>query len=110
MTIQLAQIRREYKPITDTPTLQLHIVDDVEPCKFCGKPRDGYVPIPNTRRPEPEPKQPVVIDGEVLKPAAPKRKALPAPAAPAEKPHPPGIHEQNGARMQVLDYSAKAVT
>ena len=98
----LQELHAQCKAITDTPKVELRIVDGY--CLRCQAeiPEDQrYHPIPTSPKPPPK-----TIDGEVVKPAAPKRKALPAPAAPAEKPHPPGIHEQNGARMQVLDYSA----
>src|SRR5262249_32540371 len=92
----IAELRVQCKP-EGTSKIELIIVDDTTPCKFCGKRYDD--------KPPPKESGPV-IDGEVLKPKAkPKRKALPAPAAPAGPRHPGGIHEQPGARMAVLDYS-----
>jgi len=99
----LQELRALCKP--SLPSLELHIVDDtVKSCPFCHahfNPRTG-------KAVEPEP-----LCGEVLPPIADKQRAAPAPkrkALPAPSVSGPqrlgSIHEQPGARMAVLDYSA----
>ena len=99
---------KQYVPHRKPPLVELVVVEGVTgiyACKHCGERNNlsegEYQPIATTRSPEPPPP---VIDGEVLKPAAPKpkRKALPAPA-PVERPHPPGIHDQPGVPLKRYD-------
>jgi hypothetical protein len=74
-------------------------------CPLCNGEVPDYVAAPPSRPARPAP----IIDGEVVAEAIKPPKALPAPAAaPSERPHPPGIHQQNGAACPPLDYSELA--
>jgi hypothetical protein len=99
----LLELRREVTPhealkvdlqLYETPRGLFH-------CAACGARNEltEYEPAaPPTSRPPAAPKQTVVIDGEVVRPA-------PKAIAPPERPHPPGIHQHPGAACPPLDYS-----